>query len=594
LTLRTFCHENGHMICKFPDLYDYGYESDGIGNFGLMASGGGDMNPVPPNPFLRDLKGWETIIEINSDAPGTIRNHQANSFTTYRYSNLSNSNEFFLIESRLQNGRNQYFPDEGLVIWHIDEEGSNDDEQMTPTEHYMVSVEQADGLFSLEAGNSNGGPGDLFHAGYRDAFNDITLPDTKWWDGSNSGLDISSISAVSSEMSFVVFAQETYPPVAASNEITLTDANEVTIRLTAADDGYPVPPGTLNYIITSLPEHGWLFDPNDGLEIIDVDIPYTLPEHGWLFDPNDGLEIIDVDIPYTLQNDSNSVIYQPCPYYFVGEDNFQYKANDGGTSPDGGDSNIADVNIVMDMLSDTVYEVHTIYKDYIPFMTGFKKVRSQALYHADDLGSKPQVISKLALNIETAPAIEIQNWTIRMKHTTLTDYPTSGAQFDNEGWTVVYDANETITGTGWHDFALEKTFAYDGVNNLLIDFSFDNTTTSTGYGYVYDSATGTENRIISYWSNSGDPLEFQTPNVKWKRLFNITLKGQPDTDILYADFNYNCSVGAEDLMTMIDTWLAQDGDTNYNPDCDISAAIDNKIDLADYAVLASEWLEIIE
>ncbi|MHC4289507.1 MAG: hypothetical protein ACYSSK_05555, partial [Planctomycetota bacterium] len=71
-------------------------------------------------------------------------------------------------------------------------------------------------------------------------------------------------------------------------------------------------------------------------------------------------------------------------------------------------------------------------------------------------------------------------------------------------------------------------------------------------------------------------------------------KGQPDTDILYADFNYNCSVGAEDLMTMIDTWLAQDGDTNYNPDCDISAAIDNKIDLADYAVLASEWLEIIE
>ena len=24
LTLRTFCHENGHMVCDFPDLYDYG------------------------------------------------------------------------------------------------------------------------------------------------------------------------------------------------------------------------------------------------------------------------------------------------------------------------------------------------------------------------------------------------------------------------------------------------------------------------------------------------------------------------------------------------------------------------------------------
>ena len=45
---------------------------------------------------------------------------------------------------------------------------------------------------------------------------------------------------------------------------------------------------------------------------------------------------------------------------------------------------------------------------------------------------------------------------------------------------------------------------------------------------------------------------------------------------------------------MINTWLAQDGDANYDPDCDISVTIDNKIDLADYAVLASEWLEAIE
>lgn len=24
LTIGTFCHENGHMLCRFPDLYDYG------------------------------------------------------------------------------------------------------------------------------------------------------------------------------------------------------------------------------------------------------------------------------------------------------------------------------------------------------------------------------------------------------------------------------------------------------------------------------------------------------------------------------------------------------------------------------------------
>ncbi|MHC4906251.1 MAG: M6 family metalloprotease domain-containing protein [Planctomycetota bacterium] len=571
LSLGTFCHENGHMICDFPDLYDYGHDSRGIGYYGLMASSG-STNPRPPNPYFRDLKGWETIVEISADAPGTIRSHQANSFTTYRYSHPTNEQEFFLIESRLQTGRNSTIPDEGLLIWHVDEAkygyGANDEEDMTPELHYCVSVEQADGAFHLENDNNGGGSGDLFHAGDNDAFNDTTLPDAKWWDGSDSGLDISDISAVGSSMSFVVFAQESYPPVAIDNEVAVTDLNGVVIELTATDDGLPASPGKLSYIITSLPAHGWLFDPNDGLEIITT--------------------------PYILQNDANSVIYEPCPYYFSGTDAFTFKANDGGEAPDGGDSNIADVNVVMNMLSDTVYEVHTIYKDYIPFMTGFKKVRSQALYHADELGSKAQVIASLALNIETAPAIEIQNWTIRMKHTTLSEYPTAGVQFDNDGWTVVYDANETITQTGWHDFALEKTFDYDGTSNLMIDFSFDNTATSAGYGYVYDSATGTEYRIISYWSNSGDPLTFQTPNVKWKRLFNVTLKGQPDTEILYSDFNYNCSVGAEDLMTMINTWLAQEGDANYNSDCDISMQVDKKVNLADFAVLASEWLLAIE
>ena len=33
LTLGTFCHENGHMLCDYPDLYDYGSESSGVGAY---------------------------------------------------------------------------------------------------------------------------------------------------------------------------------------------------------------------------------------------------------------------------------------------------------------------------------------------------------------------------------------------------------------------------------------------------------------------------------------------------------------------------------------------------------------------------------
>ncbi|MHC4740839.1 MAG: M6 family metalloprotease domain-containing protein, partial [Planctomycetota bacterium] len=203
LRLGTFCHENGHMICSWPDLYDYGYESRGIGSFGLMASSGG-RNPRPPNPHFRDLRGWETIIEINDDAPATVRYHQANSFTTYRYSHPTNEREFFLVESRLKDGRHEGMPDEGMLIWHVDRDGSNNNEQMTPQQHYRVSVEQADGLFHLERDRNGGGGGDMFHAGDNDSFDDYTLPDARWWDGTESGMRIHSISAISANMSFTV------------------------------------------------------------------------------------------------------------------------------------------------------------------------------------------------------------------------------------------------------------------------------------------------------------------------------------------------------------------------------------------------------
>lgn len=240
LRLGTFCHENGHMICGWPDLYDYGGESRGVGGYCVMATSGG-KNPRPPNPYLRDLKGWETIIDVTDDAPGTLRTHQANSFTTYRYSHPTNSREFFLVESRLKTGRHASIPDEGLLIWHIDEDGSNNREQMTPQQHYRVSVEQADGLFHLEKDINGGGGGDLFHAGHNDTFDDYTLPDARWWDGVESGMRVTDISAVSAEMSFVT---ENVPI-----EFLVTPG--VALEIEGLNGG-PFAPSAAGFIVTNL------------------------------------------------------------------------------------------------------------------------------------------------------------------------------------------------------------------------------------------------------------------------------------------------------------------------------------------------------
>ncbi|MGH2271482.1 LamG-like jellyroll fold domain-containing protein, partial [Anaerohalosphaeraceae bacterium U12dextr] len=205
-SIYVFCHENGHMVCGYPDLYDYGGESSGVGNFCVMCGRPNDKKPVPPCGYLRSTTGWETVIDITNDPAGTLRQLTANANVSLKYTNPNNAKEFFMVESRLKTGRSEVLPAEGLLIWHIDEAGSNDNQEMTPSSHYKVSLEQADGAFHLEKNNNSGDSNDSFRAGYKDQFDDYTSPNSRWWNGTVSGLSLTQISAVSGQMSLVVGA----------------------------------------------------------------------------------------------------------------------------------------------------------------------------------------------------------------------------------------------------------------------------------------------------------------------------------------------------------------------------------------------------
>jgi M6 family metalloprotease-like protein len=201
--LGTYCHENGHMLCDFPDLYDYGapgIKSAGIGAYCLMCAGGlADVrNPTQFCAYLKHLAGWANSVTPITAGMTALARAGANDF----FIHARNPVEYFLIENRQQAGRDAALPDSGLAIWHIDERGSNNNEQMSPQSHYECSLEQADGRHDFEHGTYSGDPSDLFHAGGNTQFANSTTPSSKWWDGSVSHLDIRNIGPSGPTMTF--------------------------------------------------------------------------------------------------------------------------------------------------------------------------------------------------------------------------------------------------------------------------------------------------------------------------------------------------------------------------------------------------------
>lgn len=203
LSIATFCHENGHMVCNFPDLYDYGRDdpfnspqSYGVGIYCLMCSGGRDRkNPVQVCAYLKYKAGWADKVTPIAEGEHIVKAGE-NDFLIKGKS----PTEYFLIENRLQEGRDSSLPCSGLAIWHVDELGSNDFEDMKPKKHYECSLEQADNLFDLELKANIGDGRDLHSQEVNPGFGSSTGPGSKWWDGTPSGLEIIEIGSPGREI----------------------------------------------------------------------------------------------------------------------------------------------------------------------------------------------------------------------------------------------------------------------------------------------------------------------------------------------------------------------------------------------------------
>jgi len=98
----------------------------------------------------------------------------------------------------------------------------------------------------------------------------------------------------------------------------------------------------------------------------------------------------------------------------------------------------------------------------------------------------------------------LSNYTIRVQHTTLGSMP---REWISNNWTTVYSAHTVITNTGWFSFCLTNVefFAYNGTNNLLVDFSKSN----EGWvdaGRAWFFRPGGNRTYEQYIDDSSDPL----------------------------------------------------------------------------------------
>ena len=209
-TIGVMVHELGHLIFGLPDLYDIDGSSKGIGPLGVMGSGNwgyisGEKpgeTPVFPSAWTRMYAGFLQATENSSGTDVNVYDYSGSSANIIKVP-ANSLTEYFLVTNRRPTAGTY---DEGLkvfgvntggiLIWHIDESLKNNNclqrnDCNADENRKMVDLEEADGSQDLDTGGSITDD-DFFKnvTGGNAQFNASTNPNSKLYDGSDSGVSI--------------------------------------------------------------------------------------------------------------------------------------------------------------------------------------------------------------------------------------------------------------------------------------------------------------------------------------------------------------------------------------------------------------------
>ena len=247
-----FCHEFGHGL-GLPDLYDTddsNGDSEGIGWWGLMGSGnwaGGEDSPTNFGAWSKIELGWQSSTDITGLVdgfelePASLTNNEV-----YRIS-TPDANEYFLLENRQNVGLDIAVPGHGMIIWHIDDNLSDNKDET----HKWVDVEEAEGISDLD-NNTNRGDGDdpFPGADNNKEFNDSSNPNSKRYNGDDTGTDINNIREDGTTVLFNMGCEPADARCVAAVTLYLDAAGNASLTAMDLDNGSTFDCGFLNMDIS--------------------------------------------------------------------------------------------------------------------------------------------------------------------------------------------------------------------------------------------------------------------------------------------------------------------------------------------------------
>jgi M6 family metalloprotease-like protein len=188
LGIYVFCHECGHMIFGWPDLYWFG-------DYCIMGNRMSDVNPVPVNDFFRADQGWIPTVDIT----GTLNARYSiwPGGTAYRYVNPSNRKQMYLWTNVKNSGRYASLRGRGILLFRYDD-GIKGNTSGTSRCLYVVEADGNNAMAAEQWPNPGSAARDFFYATNKSEFSSTSTPAASW------GLRIYDITAAADTMEFSV------------------------------------------------------------------------------------------------------------------------------------------------------------------------------------------------------------------------------------------------------------------------------------------------------------------------------------------------------------------------------------------------------